>query len=245
MINETYHPDKESTKKLDTTWWLRILAEILVAFLPILILGTIGTIVGGGTFLGGAIIHSGYLLSILVAWFVLRLHSTGWREVGLARPKSWLRTAFLGFGTALIVIALILVISNITLNLPGLEQAEPDISRFNPLQGNLPLLLFSIFLAWTAVAFGEEMMYRAFLINQLGELFQGKKLRKVLPLLLSAVIFGLVHFYQGPIGIITTGLTGLILGVIYLWSGRNLWIAIIAHGLVNTLSFVLIYLGVT
>ena len=89
------------------------------------------------------------------------------------------------------------------------------------------------------------MMYRAFLINQLGELFQGKKLRKVLPLLLSAVIFGLVHFYQGPIGIITTGLTGLILGVIYLWSGRNLWIAIIAHGLVNTLSFVLIYLGVT
>jgi len=98
-------------------------------------------------------------------------------------------------------------------------------------------------LAWTAVAFGEEMMYRAFLINQLGELFQGNKLRKVLALLLSAVFFGLVHFYQGPIGMIITGLTGLIFGVIYMWSGRNLWVTIIAHGLVNTLSFVLVFFG--
>ena len=243
MINEIIISSNESTNKPGTTRWLKVLAEILVAFLPIFILGTIGTILGGGTFLGGAIIHAGYLLSILVAWFVLRLHGTGWREIGLARPKSWLRTAFLGFGTALIVIALILVISNITLNLPGLEQAEPDISRFNPLQGNLPLLLFSVFLAWTAVAFGEEMMYRAFLINRLGELFQGKKLPKVLALLLSAVFFGLVHFYQGPIGMIITGLTGLIFGVIYLWSGRNLWVTIIAHGLVNTLSFVLVFYG--
>ena len=243
MINEIIISSNESTNKPGTTRWLKVLAEILVAFLPIFILGTIGTILGGGTFLGGAIIHAGYLLSILVAWCVLRLHGTGWREIGLARPKSWLRTAFLGFGTALIVIALILVISNIILNLPGLEQAEPDISRFNPLQGNLPLLLFSVFLAWTAVAFGEEMMYRAFLINQLGELFQGKKLPKVLALSFSAIFFGLVHFYQGPIGMIITGLTGLIFGVIYLWSGRNLWVTIIAHGLVNTLSFVLVFYG--
>ena len=122
--------------------------------------------------------------------------------------------------------------------------AEADITRFNPLQGNLPLLLISVVLAWTTIAFGEEMMYRAFLINQLGEVFQSSKLRWALALIVSSVFFGIVHFYQGPLGIMLTGLTGFVFGVIYLRSSRNLWVTIIAHGLVNTLSFVLIFYGV-
>jgi membrane protease YdiL (CAAX protease family) len=121
--------------------------------------------------------------------------------------------------------------------------AEADISRFNPLEGNLPLLITSVVLAWTAVAFGEEMMYRAFLINQLGILFQSKKLRWTLSLVISSIFFGLVHFYEGPLGILLTGLTGLLFGLIYMRSGRNLWVAIIAHGLVNTLTFLLIFFG--
>ena len=220
------------------------LLEILVAFLPIFVLGTIGTLLGGGTFLGAMIIHLGYALSILVAYVVLKLQGTGWREIGLARPKSWLRTALLGLGTAFLTIVMVLVVQNIALNLPGAEVAEADMSRFNPLEGNLPLLLTSIFLAWTAVTFGEEMMYRAFLINQLGVLFQSVKLRWALSLMFSSVFFGLVHFYQGPLGIVITGLIGLSFGVMYLWSGRNLWVTIIAHGLVNTLSFMLVFFGV-
>jgi len=243
MINGVALSGSKSSNNSQSLMRFRVLLGIIAAFLPIFILGTIGTIVGGGTFLGGTIIHFGYLLSILVATFVLNRHGTGWREIGLAKPKSWLRTVLLGFGAAFVVIMMILILSNITINLPGLQDAEPDISRFNPLEGNLSLLLVSVFLAWTAIAFGEEMMYRAFLINQLGILFKGKKLRWVLSLIFSSAIFGLVDFYQGPLGIVITGITGLIFGVIYLWSGRNLWVTIIAHGLVNTLSFVLVFYG--
>ena len=243
MINGVTLSGSNSSNNSRSSMRFRVLLEIIAAFLPILLLGTIGTIVGGGTFLGGTIIHFGYLLSILVATLVLNRHGTGWREIGLAKPKSWLHTVLLGFGAAFVVIVMIFILSKITLNLPGLQEAEPDISRFNPIEGNLPLLLISVFLAGTAIAFGEEMMYRAFLINQLGVLFQGKKLRWALSLIFSSVFFGLVHFYQGPLGIAITGFTGLIFGVIYLRSGRNLWITIIAHGLVNTLSFVLVFFG--
>jgi membrane protease YdiL (CAAX protease family) len=100
-----------------------------------------------------------------------------------------------------------------------------------------------VVLAWTAVAFGEEMMYRAFLINQLGTLLQSNRLRWTLSLIFSSILFGVIHFYQGPLGIVLTGLTGLLFGLIYLKSSRNLWAVIIAHGLMNTFTFVLLFLG--
>jgi membrane protease YdiL (CAAX protease family) len=40
-----------------------------------------------------------------------------------------------------------------------------------------------------------------------------------------------------------TGILGLISGAATLLWRRNLWPAIIAHGLVDTLGFILIYLG--
>lgn len=51
------------------------------------------------------------------------------------------------------------------------------------------------------------------------------------------------HTEQGISGWIQEGLSGLILGVLFLWAGRNLVVPIVAHGVSNTLAFVLIYLG--
>ncbi|UCD42565.1 MAG: CPBP family intramembrane metalloprotease, partial [Chloroflexota bacterium] len=242
MLNESNLSIQQNSEDLISKKRTITLLEILVAFLPIFILGIVGTILGGATFIGGATIYFGYLLSILVASVVLKRHGTGWRQIGMARPKSWPRTVLLGFGTAAAVLLMVLVITTIATNLPGSEVAEADISRFNPLEGNLPLLIISLALVWTAVAFGEEMMFRAFLINQLGVLFQNKRLRWTLSLIFSSIFFGLVHFYEGPLGIVLTGLTGLLFGLIYLKSSRNLWAVIIAHGLMDTFTFVLVFL---
>lgn len=38
-------------------------------------------------------------------------------------------------------------------------------------------------------------------------------------------------------------MSGLLFGALYLASGRNLWTAIIAHGVNDTVGFTLIYLG--
>jgi len=44
-------------------------------------------------------------------------------------------------------------------------------------------------------------------------------------------------------GIIDEGFMGLLLGLMYLGSGRNLLIPIIAHGIQDTVDVLLLYLG--
>lgn len=58
---------------------------------------------------------------------------------------------------------------------------------------------------------------------------------------LSSLIFGVMHFYQGAAGMAITGIVGFMLAVAYLAAGRNLWVVIGAHGLIDTVSFVSVY----
>jgi len=57
------------------------------------------------------------------------------------------------------------------------------------------------------------------------------------------VAFGLAHAYQGITGIIDEGLMGVLLGFMYLATGRNLVVPIVAHGIADTTDLVLIFLG--
>jgi len=222
----------------------RPVLEILVAFLPIMVLGILGTMLGTDTLLGGIIVTLGYVLSILVATIVLKFRGSSWSQIGLACPHSWKRTVLLGIGVLVALVVMNIAVQVIATNLPGVAVPPIDQSRFNPLEGNLVIFLLFILLSWTTIAFGEEMFYRAFLINQLQILFSGSKLGTALVLIISATIFGFVHWVEGPLGIMNTFAMGLILGTGYLLSGRNLWITIIAHGLANSIRFLFLFLGV-
>lgn len=62
-------------------------------------------------------------------------------------------------------------------------------------------------------------------------------------LVFTSIVFGLVHFYQGLGGILGVGFVGLVYGIVYLVSGRNLWVTIIAHSLTGTSYFIILYLS--
>jgi len=243
MINEVIIASKERNDRSHNFGRLRPLLEILVAFLPILVLGITGTVLGTDTLLGGTIVTIGYILSILIATIFLKIRGSSWREIGLARPQSWKRTVLLGVGVLLALLVMNIALQVIALNLPGAEMAPIDQSRFNPLEGNLMIFLLFVLLSWTTIAFGEEMFYRAFLITQFQEVFPASKLGSGLVLFASSLIFGLVHWVEGPLGVMNTFVMGLILGAVYLRSGRNLWITIIAHGLANSIRFLFLFLG--
>lgn len=244
MINETIHNYQDYTNGSRDKKRLRALLGILIAFLPILILGIIGTSIGTDTLLGGAIVTLGYVLSLGVATIVLKLGGNSWRRIGLARPKSWPRTVLLGIGALAALFIMTIMLLNLALILPKVEAPPIDWSRFNPLQGNLTYFLLLVVLAWTTIAFGEEMFYRAFLITKLGDVFLDSKFNDALVLLTSSLTFGLVHSVEGPLGIAQTFLMGLIFGALYLRTGRNLWVTIIAHGLANTIRFYFFFIGV-
>jgi hypothetical protein len=117
-------------------------------------------------------------------------------------------------------------------------------SRFDPLRGNLPNLIINVVAMWFTAGFVEEFLWRGYLMNRLVDL-QGKqtKLAWVIALVGSAVIFGLGHTYQGLAGVVQISVAGLLLGVAFLTVRRNLWPLMIAHAIMDTVSFVGHYFG--
>lgn len=220
-----------------------VIREILIVASPIIVLGIVGNVIGLSTLAGGAIINFGYILAIILGGILLKRQGSSWIKIGLAKPTSWIKTIFLGLGAgigAIVVFVIIQMLAIGLLTMLGLAPSEIDQSRFNPLESNLPLFILMVILAWTTIAFGEELFYRAFLITRL---MNGAVLGKRGAILLSGLIFGAIHFAEGPIGILSNGAFGILFGWIYVRSGSNLWITIIGHGLINTLRFVLLYTG--
>ena len=121
--------------------------------------------------------------------------------------------------------------------------AQPNLEDFRGLAGNLKLTLFFILLAWALAGFGEEMAYRGYLMNRVADLFNRTRRAWIVSLLAVHIRFGLAHAYQGMTGIIDEGFIGLLLGLIYLRTGRNLAVPIVAHGVSDSVDLILIFLG--
>jgi len=183
----------------------------------------------------------GIPLAVLFIWLVLWLTRTGWSDLGLGRPKSWGKTLGIGIGTALALQAF-----TFWGLLPAMQHFGwelPDLSRFESMQGNLPMLLLFLAVSWTTAGFGEEIIWRGFVMTRGARILGGSMGAWILSLFLASAVFGLLHLYQGAVGVVLTGFAGFVLGVVYLVSGRNLWASIFAHGLTDTLSFLIIYFG--
>lgn len=116
--------------------------------------------------------------------------------------------------------------------------------RWGDVEGNLPMFLLWLGIVWTAAAFGEEMFFRGFLVTRTMALFRGVPFAAVLAVLIPALLFGLGHFYyQGLRGLVTTAAIGIAFGTAFLLLKRNLWPIVLVHGIVDTLTFTALYLG--
>jgi uncharacterized protein len=178
---------------------------------------------------------------LALGWISLWMRRIGWGKVGLKLYRNWKSSVAVGIGAGLLLEGLELFITQpILVKWLG---KQPDLEVFRELHGNLKLTLVFIALAWTLAAFGEEMVYRGYLMNRVADLFNRTPRAWIISLLAVHVGFGMAHVYQGITGVIDEGLMGLLLGVIYLGTGRSLAVPIIAHGLGDSIDFVLIFLG--
>lgn len=175
------------------------------------------------------------------AWISLRVRKLRWRDVGLSRYKNWGKTFGYGIAAGLVLEAFQLFISQPLL--VRVLKKQPDLELFRALTGNVKWTLLAIAGAWTLAAFGEEMVYRGYLLNRVADLMNRTRWAWIVSLIVVHVGFGLAHSYQEITGIIDEGLAGFLLGAVYLRNGRNLAVPIIAHGLGDTIDFLLIFFG--
>jgi CAAX protease family protein len=85
------------------------------------------------------------------------------------------------------------------------------------------------------VGFGEELTYRGFLVWWLSAWMS-----PWLAIFVIGAAFGLAHLYQGKLGVLKTGIAGVVFGAVYLTAG-SLWMPAILHYLVDAHAFRVAY----
>jgi len=177
----------------------------------------------------------------LVAWISLRLRGVQWKQIGFTRYRTWAMTLLLGIGCGITMELFDLFVKQPLLT--RLLGKPPDLSGFPAVRGNLKFALAVVLLVWILAAFGEELVYRGYLMNRVADLGRGTRNAWIVSLILTSVLFGFSHYQQGLTGIIEEGSDGLILGAIYLTCRRNLAVPIVAHGVCDTIDIALLYWG--
>jgi len=175
----------------------------------------------------------GKMLLVAVGCGLVLLRSERLSDIGLKRPESWARTFAIGIGLAAIVF--------IAIYFSEKAGFRRDLSKFKDVQGNPELALLGVLYALIGAGFYEEFTFRGFLMQGLAMLFGGNRGAWLAACLLQGALFGVAHAYQNPLGIAITGTLGVLMGLIVLASGRNLWLVIIGHGLYDASRFVLFY----
>jgi membrane protease YdiL (CAAX protease family) len=172
-------------------------------------------------------------------WLSQRRQAWSWESIGLGRPTGAARLA----GQALLALfaGWAVAAAGMLLATRGFGWAPMDVSRFD-LAGNLPRLLTLLAISWSTAAIGEEVLFRGFLQTRLRALLGAGRHAGLGAVLLQAMLFGAVHAYQGPTGILTSGLIGLVFGALML-RFRNVWPLVIAHGLIDTVAMLALYAG--
>jgi membrane protease YdiL (CAAX protease family) len=234
---ETDTPATTHPEPIETSPWIEIAVLLLVSAGGVVAAQALGPTTAGGNIAAAL----GLFGALAVVLLFHKLRRDPWSQLGLTKPDSWGRTILLALAATIVLQAAGWFTLNVLLPLLGV--GTPDSSRFNPLRGNLGMLVSGLVSVWITAAFIEEVVFRGFLIGRLARILGASRRAWVAGVVVSAVIFGLLHFYQGVAGVILTGVMGLLFGALYLLVRRNLWIGIIAHGLIDTFSLFVIYLG--
>ena len=171
----------------------------------------------------------------------LRLRDGGWSAIGLKRPPRWAPIVLIALGAAMLRIVL------------GEFVIDPLTARFWPpavapagagsIAGNLKMAGIALAIVWTFAAFGEEIVYRGYLLIRAADIGGRSSAAYWLGAVFVSILFGYGHYYKGPSGIIDSAVAGFILASAYMASGRNLWTCILAHGFMDTVAVVVLFFG--
>jgi len=95
---------------------------------------------------------------------------------------------------------------------------------------------------WIGVAIFEEVQ-RIFFMNCLWR-FSRNRYWKLSAILLVAIVWGFMHFYQGAFGIISVTIQGLVMGF-YFYKFRRIWPLIISHAIYDSIQILMFVAQVT
>ena len=180
---------------------------------------------------------------LLVLLFIsLRLRDGRWTVAGLQRPKSWPKTVAI----AVVAAAVLQIGSELVIQPLGSyfwHRPEHASSVLTTSALSWKVALRNLAIVWSFAAFGEELSYRGYLLTRAADLGGRSEIAYATAMVYVAFLFGLGHFYKGPAGVLDSTYSGLVLGSVYLLTGRNLWASILTHGTSDTFAVLVVVMG--
>ena len=174
-------------------------------------------------------------LSAVLVLVWARRSRTPWREIGYVRPESWTRDLIIGIAFG---VTFKLLMKAIVMPLLG---ADPINQAYHYLVGNRAAMPAMLFATIVGAGWGEETVFRGYLFERLGKLLGPGAAAKVLIVLLTAALFGIVHYPdQGLAGAQQATIFGLVFGTIFATMGR-LWMLMCAHAAFDLTALAIIY----
>lgn len=167
---------------------------------------------------------------------VLALRSQAWRDIGLRSrpPRVWVLTTLVAIPACFATGIACNVIFTTIRALMGVAIEDQMRDRMQFISAISEIKMAWVFPVAIFVGIYEEILFRGFILTRLTALTR-------LPLagvLLSSLLFGAVHFTQGPMGMFQTACLGLVLSLAAV-RAQSLWPAILAHMAIDTISLVL------
>ena len=189
-------------------------------------------------FYGNGLVNTVATLS--VATVLLHLRGQSWKTMGLTKPKSYLKvlgiaavTFIATFGS---IIFFEIFLRDILFAVIPSDPPKSSGDRFPNMKGRIAFFLGVIIIVWIESCL-EELQDRGFSLNRFEDLLSKIPFSIVFAVIIQAAIFGFRHSpSHGLAGSIVVGIIGLVFGIVYVVSGRNLWPLIIAHCFLNTIS---------
>lgn len=174
-------------------------------------------------------------LVLLCNWF-LRRNGERWADLGLRRLGRWWMVPLLVAGGFLLLIMASMFMMHLLL--PAIGAQLPQVHRTSTLRADSwEYLFWAIPVSWGSAAFGEELLFRGFILNRIGQIIGSSRTSAIfVAVALQAALFGSLHIYQGIGGVLMTGAAGLVIGLVWLAGGRNLWPCVLLHGLIDFLA---------
>jgi membrane protease YdiL (CAAX protease family) len=183
---------------------------------------------------------TGGLMLLLVTLLVQR--DADWRaSLGLERTSPLQALLFGALGVVAAYGANIVLVITYSLVSGGMVAQATQKAQWASKLGAMPLywvLPLSMF-----VGVWEETVFRGFLLGRLRVAFHAvdsnprAKLATAMAVVVSGILFGAGHGYQGPLGLVQTGAVGIAFGALTVWR-KSLWPAVIAHLTMDTVGLV-------